>query len=211
MTLILKDVPSNRKDYGRHEDGTYPSRVVQVIDFGIQKQTDWKTGEETDPKPRLMVTFETPNEVIEIEDAEGNVREMPRWIGREYTISTFEQAGLMKLIAALKPDAESFDEILNLPCMIQVGTTSGGKAKVTQVMAMPKGVPVGELANEPTFFDFDNPNQELFESLPTWQRKKIKEALNYNGFADMWSEERKDADKSDNAASDDDFDDDVPF
>jgi hypothetical protein len=204
MTLILKDVKSPRKDYGRLEDGTYPARIVQVVDFGIQKQTDWQTGEETDPKPRLMITWEVPGETITIEDKEGNSEERPRWQGREYTISSFEQAGLMKLVSALKPDLESFDELLNLPCMIQVGSTSGGKAKITSVMSMPKGVPVGDLANEPTMFDFDNPNRELFESLPNWQQEKIKSALNYDGFADTWTKEAVES-------SDDDEGEDVPF
>lgn len=184
MSLILSEVKTGN-DYGRVEDGTYPARVVQVIDFGTQKQTDYKTGEETDPKPRVMITWEFPTSRIELEK-DGVVTEKPRWLGKEYTVSTFDKSNLMKLLQALAPKAVSLDELLNVPCMVQVGSTSGGNAKVMSVMPAPNGVPVAELENETTMFDFSHPTKELFSALPNWQKNKIKDAVDYNGFADEW-------------------------
>jgi len=191
MTLVLKNVKTGgaKKDLGRIPDGTYPARIAQVVDFGIQPQTDYQTGAPTESKPRLMITFEVPSERIKFEDKEGNEVDRPRWIGKEYTISTFEKSNLMKLVQTLKPDAASFDQLLDLPCLLSVGSTKTGNAKVTNVMQVMAGVEVPELENPATYFDFDVPDQELYMSLPRWQREKIKEAENYSGFADTWLEE----------------------
>lgn len=190
MALVLAEMKSGGKDFGRVEDGTYPARIAQVVDFGIQPQTDYKTGEPTDSVPRVMVTWEFPTSRIELENDEGT-QSLPRWCGKEYTISKSEKSNLMKLVAALAPKARSLDELCNLPAMVQVGSTSGGNAKVTNVLPPMKGMDVAPLEKDSVFFDFDHPNKEAFMSLPAWQRGKIKEAENYNGFADEWVKEEE--------------------
>lgn len=184
MSLVLAEVKSPKKDYGRVDDGTFFGRVVSVVDFGTQPQTDWKTKEKIDSKPRVMITWELSSERIEVEQEDGTTVSKPRWIGKEYTISTYEQANLMKLLAAVAPQATSLDELLNVPCMVQVGSTENGNAKVVSVMPAPRGMEVPELENETLHFDFSHPDLELFEKLPLWMRNKIKEADDYEGFAD---------------------------
>lgn len=187
MSLILSEIPTGGKakvDYGRLEDGTYFARIVSVIDLGTQPQTDWQTKEPTDPKHNVMITYETPDELIEVEDKDGNKVSKPRWISKEYLLSMSEMAALYKLRMALKPDMKSLDELLNLPCMITIGSTSGGKAKVTGVAKPMKGAQVGELYGDSFHFDFSHPDMELFNGLLKWQQEKIKGALDYNGFAD---------------------------
>ena len=63
-----------RVDYGRVEDGTYPARIVRIIDFGMQYATDWKTGEVKKYEDgndvvqhRVWIDFEFPTETIEID------------------------------------------------------------------------------------------------------------------------------------------------
>ena len=186
MSLKISEIkkPSKKKDFGRLEDGNHLARIVSVIDFGLQPQTDWQTKEPKEPKEVVMITYETPNETIEIEDKEGNKTEKPRWISKEYTLSFHEMAALRKLVNALNPNLESLDELLNVPCMITVGSTSTGNAKITAVSKPMKGMEVPELAGDSFYFDFSEPNMELFNGLYEWQQNKIKEALNYNGFAD---------------------------
>ena len=187
MSLILSEIPTGGKaktDYGRLEDGTYLARIVSVIDLGTQPQTDWETKEPTDPKHKFMITYETPDETIEITDKDGNKVTKPRWITKEDTLVQGDKANLTKLIKALKPDLKSLDEFLNLPCMITIGSTSGNKAKVIGVAKPMKGVQVGELYGDAFHFDFNHPDMELFNGLLKWQQEKIKDALDYNGFAD---------------------------
>ena len=187
MTLILSEVKSGGTDFGRVEDGTYPARIAQVVDFGIQPQTDWQTGEPTDSKPRVMVTWEFPTSRIELENDEGTTS-LPRWSSKEYTVSKSDKSNLMKLVGALAPKARGLDELINLPCMVQVGSTSGGNAKVLAVLPPMTGVDVAALENESVFFDFDHPEEGLFKTLKPWQQRKVVEAENYTGFADTWVE-----------------------
>jgi hypothetical protein len=216
MTLILNEVKAPKVDYGRVDDGTYLGRIVSVVDLGLQPQTDWQTHEPTDPKERVMITLELPTERIEMPQEDGTTVSRPRWIGREYTISTYDQSNLMKLISAIAPNATSLAELLNIPCMVQVGSTKNGNAKITGVMPCPKGMDVPPLENDSLNFDFSHPDLEEFKKLPAWMQTKIKEALNYTGFADEAEEapEKKPAKavaKPKAAAIEEDFDDDVPF
>jgi hypothetical protein len=215
MSLILAEVKTPKKDYGRVEDGTYFGRVVSVVDMGTQPQTDWQTKEPTDPKPRVMITWELGSERIEVEQEDGSLVSKPRWIGKEYTISTFEQANLMKLLTAVAPQATALDELLNVPCMVQVGSTSTGNAKIVSVMPAPKGMEVPELENDTLHFDFSHPDKELYDALPAWMQKKITEAIDYTGFADEGYVDESEATPAKapakSAKSSDDFDDDIPF
>jgi hypothetical protein len=185
MSLVLAEMKQSGNDFGRVEEGTYPARICQVIDFGVQPQTDWQTGEPTTSKPRVMITWEFPTSRAEITNDEGT-QSLPRWLSKEFTISKSDKSNLIKLVSALAPRASSLDELLNLPCMVQVGSTSGGKGKVLTVLPAMQGMEVAELENDTAFFDFSHPVQELFESLHVWQQGKIKEAEDYNGFADAW-------------------------
>ena len=186
MSLVINEIkkPSKKKDFGRLEDGNHLARIVSVIDFGLQPQTDWQTKEPVDPKKVVSITYETPTETITMEDKEGNKTEKPRWISKEYTLSFHEMAALRKVVDALKPDIESLDELLNVPCMITVGSTATGNAKITAVSKPMKGMEVPELFGDSFHFDFSHPNMELFNGLYEWQQNKLKEALDYNGFAD---------------------------
>lgn len=188
MALNLKQIEKEapkKTSIPRLPDGTYAARVASVVDFGVQEQTDWQTGEKIDPKPTVMITFQVPSENIEVEDEEtGETRVIPRFIGKEYSLSTFERSGLMKMVNAIAPQIQSLDELLNRPAMISVGSTKTGNAKITSVMAAPKGMPVGELTIESTYFDSSFPDKALFDKLPQWQQERITSALNWQGFGD---------------------------
>lgn len=190
MTLKLEKMSSPKSKIPRLPEGTYMGRVATVIDLGVQPQTDWKTGEVTDSKARALITWELPNEFVEITDEDGEVEQKPRWISKEFTLSNFDQSNLMKLLDAITTGSiGDISELLNTACMVNVGSTVNDNAKIVSVMAVPTGMEVGELANEAVYFDFDEPSEDLYTGLPAWIRTKITEADNYNGFADEWSGE----------------------
>ena len=187
MTLKLKEIKST-KDYPRLADDSYLARIVSVIDLGVQPQTDWQTKEKVDSKQIIMITFETPDEMLTYTNKDDEEVTKPHWISKDYPLSNHEKSGLMKLITNVKPDCTDLDELINIPCMITVGSTATGNAKITGVNKPMKSAVVGDLVNETKFFDFDEPNLELFNGLLPWIQKKIKGADNYNGFADTDSE-----------------------
>jgi len=183
MATKFDDLPKGGDggtDLGRVEDGTYHARVSQVIGLGRQVQTDWKTNQpkkdkygNTIIKPAVWLTFELPTERVELEDGET----MPRWVSKEYTLSMHEKANFRKLLNAIAPDANGLNELLNQPACITVGSTSSGKAKITGVSAPMKGVQVGEVESNTILYDFDEPDQEVFDNLPEFLQEKINKAV----------------------------------
>jgi len=171
MALVDKFKGSS-KDFGRIGEGTFPARIVQVIDLGRQN-TEYK-GEKS-VKDRLFLTFELPTETIEIDG-----KTKPRWLSGEFTKSTNEKAKFYKILMAAYPDAEDFKDLLGKPLLVEVGTTSGGKDKFMSAMPLPKGMSVAELQNEAKYFDIHNPDKDVFDSFPDFLKTKISESLDWN-------------------------------
>lgn len=178
----------NKKTYPRVEDGAYPTRIVNIIDFGKQVETDYKTGEpktydDGNPiiKHKVWIQFEFPTELIEIE---GEMR--PKWVGKEFSISNHEKSALFNLMKAVDPKGESTNKgrnvagLLGLPAMVTVGSTSGGKAKIVTVSPMPKGVRVDALQNPEVLFDLDGDDLETFNSLPKWMQDRITDGVDFD-------------------------------
>ena len=194
MSLEIAHMNAARPMADRIEEGTYPARLISIIDLGNQPQTDWQSGDATDPKNRVLFTWELPTETLEHNNEDtGEMEHKPRRISKEYTLSNFEQSNLMKLIKSLATGEAitSLKQLLGQPCMVAIGSTINGKAKITSVMKTPKGMTVDECSVEPVYFDFDRPDQELFESQAGWIQQKVRDALNYSGFADDWGVDKK--------------------
>lgn len=176
-----------RVDYGRVEDGTYPARVVRIIDFGLQYATDFKTGEvkKYDDgndviQHKVWIDFELPTETIDIDGIK-----KPRWYGKEYTVSSHEKAAIQALLKAADPDGKATMKgknvvgLLGLPVMLTIGSTSTGKAKVAGITRLIKGMSVDPLANPTLFFDLDEATYKDFELLPEWMQKRIKDGVDF--------------------------------
>lgn len=180
-------------------EGAYPSRVVQVIRLGTQED-EWKGV--TKHVPKVLVAFEIPEKTIEIDG-----EEKPRWLSIQMTESNGEKAKFRKLCtaAALHKTIDYEHDLLGAPVTITVGTTSGGKDKITDIASVPKSFvkAVPELANDPVFFDIDEPDMDVFNTFPDFIKEMIVAAPEWNGG---------DVDTtSDSASSDDSDDDENPF
>jgi hypothetical protein len=200
---------NQKTDFGRIPDGNFPARPVQIIDLGEQHVHNWfpKLGKAlplyyevdadgntlkneegfakttTEPndhpkyQPMVYVQFEFPTQRIDI-----NGESKPRWQSKEYNVTS--SGAIAKLVEALSPGSQNISDILGKPCLVQIGSTSGGKAKVTTVTPPIDGMTVGELENPTKVFDMDAPDLEVYNSLPNFIKNKIKAAKNYNGFAE---------------------------
>lgn len=209
MSLKVNE-SKQKKDLGRIEDGTFPARIVQIIDMGMQVQTDYKTGEpktyddgNTVIKPEAYINFEFPTERIEV-----NGEDRPRWAGKQYVISSHEKAALTAVMAAVAPGSNNVADALGKPCTVTIGSTSGGNAKVVNVTPIMKGMAVPELENPAVVFDFDDPDMSQWEKIPNWLQNKIKEATNYNGSK---LQQLVDGAESQPVNEPEDFDEDIPY
>ena len=198
---------NKKKDYGRVADGTYAARVVSVIDLGIQHLTDWQNqkpryhvlddegkwakkgddflfttepNEAPDLKPQVLITWELPTERLEFEMEDGEEVSKPRWMSKEYVMSTHEKAGLMALVKAVSPGLQKLGDLVDKPCLLSVGSTKSGNAKITGVAAPMKGMAVGPLESDPIVFSFDESSSDNFNSLHDWIKNKIRKAKNFD-------------------------------
>jgi len=174
MSLIDK-YKGNTMKKERIGEGTYPARIVQIIRLGDQRIFHYQTGKpelnkrgEQKILPKLWVTFELPTETIEIDG-----EDKPRWISKEYTESTHETAAFYSVVMAADKNAPDLESLLGKAVMVTIGTTSGGKDKVTQVAPLMKGVKVDDLANPTLYYDIDDHDQDVYEKLPEFLRDKI--------------------------------------
>lgn len=188
------------------EAGAYWARVVQIIGLGLQKQQPFK-GEEKEPKMELMVTYELADEFML--DEEGNeVEDKPRWIIETFPLNSLEidLAKSTKRYYALDPKVEhdgDFTKLICSPCNLVLTHSPSKKdpevvynnVKDVSAMKSKDVAKMPDLVNDPKVFDPYNPDLEVFQSLPKWVQDKIKESLDYSGFADGVSSEKKEEPK----------------
>ena len=215
MSMKLDDYKTeggNKKEYPRVEDGTYPARVVQLINLGRQVKTDWKTGEvetydDGNPivQPKVWVTFELPTETIDY-----GGEESPRWYSKEYTISAHEKAALPVLLAACGVDSGDITDLLDKPLLVTIGSTVSGKAKITQTSKLMKGMEVPDIFKKEKMVVFDpyQPDMDVWETLPRFLREKIESAVDYDKMRFPASDKKETADKKEEPDYEDDT---IPF
>jgi hypothetical protein len=152
--------------------GTYAARCYQIIDLGHQT-VEWQGTAKVVPKVRI--TWEV-NEQMK----DGR----PYSISKEYTASIGAKSNLRKDLEAWRgrPFTEqelgafSLENVLGAPCMIGIAHVSKGEktfANINSIMALPKGMNCPELTNPKVKFEIENFDQDIFESLSEYVRKKI--------------------------------------
>lgn len=172
------------------EAANYLGRVVQVIDMGMQEQRPYQR-QEKPPAHEIMLTYELGTEFMKDEKGEDDTTR-PRWISESFPLHNIKAdlAKSTKRAKELDPSMKlggDFAQMVNLPCTVtvvavpskkDVNTIYNNVANITPPM---KGIPIPELVNPPKVFDLDEPDMEIFQSLPEWLQDKIKGNLEYNG------------------------------
>ena len=169
------------------EDGNYPARLVQVIDLGLQAQRPY-LGEPKPPAHEVLFTFELVD--CFMLDEEGNdIEDKPRWVSFTIPLRHIdnEKAKSTKLAKAIDPTNElggDFAKMIGMPLNVTIGLTKKGDKTYTNILGTAAMRPrdaqkCPELKNPSKLFDLDDPNMEVFNSLPEWMREKIKGNLNF--------------------------------
>lgn len=184
---------SNKNAQAPIDAGTYPCRVVQVIDLGLQPQRPFK-GEAKPPAHTIMLTYEFLDEFCL--DEEGNeMSDKPRWLSETIPLRNLksELATSTKRYKALDPEDDldgDFLQLVGIPCMTTVSAREGsgqhaGKVfnNIASVSTMrPKEAEKApDLVNAGKCFQLDEPDLEVLGSLPEWLQDKIKENLEFSG------------------------------
>ncbi len=162
MSLIVSEVGTFRLV----EAGTYPARCIRLIDIGTQE------GEYNGKKilrKQIIVTWELPTEIISDGDYVGE----PYIISKFYTASLSDKANLRKDLEAWRGKAFTESElkgfhlqvILDKPCMLSIIHNETGRAKVSGMMAIPKGLEILDRINPLVSFDITNWDAEVYENL----------------------------------------------
>ena len=192
MGLNANKIKSNNTNRVKQEPldpGTYPARLVQVLDLGVQPQKPFK-GEEKKPAHEIMLTYEFLDEFCV--DEKGEVDEdKPRWLSETMPFRSLmaDMAKSTKRYRALDPNEDhegDFTQLTTTACNVTVvNNESGGTVynNVGNVSAMrPKDAQKApELKNPCKVFVLDEPDMEIFLSLPQWLQDKIKGNLEFEG------------------------------
>jgi hypothetical protein len=175
--------------------GSYPARVVQVLDLGVQPQRPYK-GNPKPPCQEVMVTYEFLDEFIKDEDGE-DVEDKPRWLSETFPLKGLDVdlATSTKRYNVLDPEEVhegDFTALIDIACTVNVVNNPGkgenaGKVynNIAGIAAMrPKDARnAAALVNPPKVLVLDEPDMEVFLSLPDWLQEKIKANLEYVGSA----------------------------
>lgn len=173
------------------EPGTYPARLVQIIDLGLQAQRPYK-GQDKAPANEIMLTYELVDEFMK-DDAGKALEDKPRWISETLPFYGLyaDKAKSTQRYLAFDPKQEfggDFAQIVGMACNVTVVNNAVGEKIYDNIAAVSAMRPrdaekCPELVNPAKVFDVDAPDMEVFNSLPEWIREKIKGNLKYKGSA----------------------------
>lgn len=197
MSLNAKKVAGGNSDskFKRAEPlepGTYPARVVNIIDLGVQPQRPFRDT----PKPpcqEIRLVYELTDEFLK--DEEGNdIEDKPRLVFEEIPLLNLkaERAKSTQRYKALDPNEDfdgDFTQLIGLPCNVTL-TKSPDKKNPEIVYNNVAGITTmrekdakrtPELVNPPKVFLLDEPDLEIFNSLYEKLQNKIRSNLNFQG------------------------------
>lgn len=192
MGLNIKNVGGGEKGGIKQpniEPGTYPARLVQLIDLGLQPQRPY-LGKDKPPAQEVMLTYELVDEFMKDEKGEV-IPDKPRWISE--TLPFFglqaDKAKSTQRYNALDPSGAfggDFSKLVGSPINVTIVNNAVGDRTYDNIATISTMRPKDadkcpKLINPSKVFDLDAPDMAVFASLPEWIRNKITENLNYAG------------------------------
>jgi hypothetical protein len=176
------------------EAGTYPTRLVQVIDLGVQEQRDFD-GKEKPPAQEIMTTYEFVDEFLKDDDG-NDLEDKPRWLSETFVLYNLdsELAKSTKRYLALDPTVEldgDWTALIGEPAMVTVVANPGkgknagkifNKISATSSVRAKEAAKLPDLKNAGKVFDLsDTSTVDIFFTLPKWLQDRIKAGLEFEG------------------------------
>jgi hypothetical protein len=177
------------------DSGSYPGRVLNVIDLGLQVQRPFQ-GEDKKPAYEIMLTYEFADAFMLDEDGE-EISEKPRALSESFPLYSLnsERATSTKRYNTLDPEhvhEGDFAALIGSPVMITVVQNPGNGKHKGRIFENIAGITpmrskdadkLTELVNEPVVFDLDTPDLDAYKGLPEWIQKRITANLEFEGSA----------------------------
>jgi hypothetical protein len=191
------------EDFPVLSEGSHVARCYAVLDLGTHEKV-WQGQKKMERQVRVV--WEVPGERMN----DGR----PMAISRTYKASLHEKSSLRKNIESWRgkrlseAEVDNFDitMLLGRPAMLGVVHTTGADggvfAGVDTIMVPPKGTPVPAQENKSIFFDLDDFDPEIYETLGKGVKAKIAKSPEFISATSRSS-------FAGNPAGD--MDDDVPF
>lgn len=172
------------------EPGTYPARLVQIIDCGLQNQRSFIPGETKKPANEVMLTYEFVD-VFMVDEKGNEIEDKPRWFSE--TLPWYgphvERATSTKRYNAFDPKNEydgDLSQCIEVAVNVTIAVVKKGEktyVNITNVAPMRQrdAEKTAALVNPTKVFDLDDPDMDVFNALPQWIQEKLKGNLNYAG------------------------------
>lgn len=194
MGLNVNDAGSAPTKFPTAEPGSYPARVVGVVDLGLQPQQAWQ-GVAKDPVVKFAITYEMVD--LFMVDEEGQeLKDKPRHITEIMPLHNInaEKAKSTARYKALDPTGATggnFAALVGTPCHVTIVLNTQTKGKnagktfenVAAVTAMRKkeADACPPLVNTGYVFDLDAPDLEVYARLPKFIQAILTSNLNFAG------------------------------
>ena len=175
---------SGASNQERPEDGSYFARLIGMVDIDHQPAGSWAAGGKSgdiEAKNKVAFVYELTTlmddegaPVQQIETPNNNIHEKGTIYAR------------MKSLDPTGTATNRFKDpsgLIGMGCMVEIGSTAGGNAKVAGVTSAPAGIPVAEATVTPYAFDFDEPDMEVYDRLPFLVKYKLHQGTNFKDSA----------------------------
>ena len=203
------------------EAGTYPARLIQVIDLGLQPQRAWE-GKDKPPAQMILTTYEFVDEFLRDEDG-NDMLDKPRWLSERFVLYNLESERAKSTIRynAFDPKHEhegDWSKLLDNAVSVTIVKNPGKGRNVGRELNYIAGVApmrakdektCPALINTPVCFDLDAPDLAVYMSLVKWVKDLITSNLEFGGS--RLEKMLKDAKESEPEKKDSSLDDEIPF
>ena len=182
---IIANSNGGGKDFQPVEAGTYTARCYSMIHIGTV--TEEYNGEKKEAN-KVRLTFELPTEMKVFKEENG---EQPQVIGKDFTLSMHEKAGLRKFLSSWRgkaftdDEAKAFDitKLLGVACTLgithKVSKTGKTYAEISSVSTLMKGMAIADQINPSFEFSVAEFDQAKFDALPQFIRDKVITSREY--------------------------------
>ena len=213
MGIVMKDEGGS---FTPCPPGNHIGVCYSIIDLGTQHQAAYvyegAPVAESD-KPQIIVMWEVPGEQVEVD---GEMK--PAVVSGFFNKFFSERAKLRQWLEAWRGRPFSEEELMGFDlsnvlgkgCMINVTHTPAGKAKITGIAAMPKGIPAPQATNPIIDFNLQDYDQAVFDSISEGIQNIIKKSPEWQAI-NQPAQGFRTADTGDNNTPPDFADDDIPF
>lgn len=176
MPIVLKEKVGQQVSAGTHIAVCYRIALIGT-------QPDSGFGE----REKLIIFWEIPAETVEYDG-----KTMPMGISKIYSLGT---SGGMNKKSALRQDLTAWrgrdftkeelegftlNAILGKACQVTVEHNEEGRAKVSRVVGLPKGMAAPGVVNALSEYSIEQGKDDGYKALPEWVRKMCDNCLEWN-------------------------------